>query len=89
MVTDSTDEEKKRPRKIAAPLVARLSASASSKAMIVRTGTIISVTWKVLPHRLVEHRVGAEAGVIVEADEMAVAERVGAVEAEQMPRISG
>ena len=48
MVTDSTADEKKIPRMTAAPLPARLSASASSSAMIVSGGTIIRVTTNVL-----------------------------------------
>ena len=47
IVTDSTAEEKKIPRKIAAPFVARLSASASASASTVNSGTIISVTTNV------------------------------------------
>jgi hypothetical protein len=48
IVTDSTEEEKKRPRKIAAPRVALLRARARSKAMIVSGGTISSAYLKVL-----------------------------------------
>ena len=48
IVTDSTADEKKMPRNIAAPLLARLSASASTSASTVSAGTIISVTSNVL-----------------------------------------
>ncbi len=48
MVTDRTEEEKKTPLKIAAPRVARLSASASARASTVRSGTIIKARAKVL-----------------------------------------
>ncbi len=48
MVTESTADEKKIPRTIAAPRLARLSASASNSATAASGGTIIKVTTKVL-----------------------------------------
>ncbi len=48
MVTDRTADEKKIPRKIAALLLARLSAIARASAMTVSGGTIINVTSNVL-----------------------------------------
>ena len=47
IVTDRTADEKKIPRKIAALRLARLSAIASARAIIVSGGTIIKVTSKV------------------------------------------
>src|SRR4051794_39073545 len=48
IVTDSTADEKKTPRRTAAVLLARLSAMASANARTVSAGTIIKVTSNVL-----------------------------------------
>ena len=82
IVTDSTAEEKKMPRNTAAPLLARLSASASSSAIDGQRRHDHQRHLERVDQRRAEDRIVGQPHIIAGADEMAGAEQVDLVEAE-------
>ena len=89
MVTDSTEEEKKMPRKIAAPRVAPVERQREQQRDHGQRRHDHQRQHEGVDQRLAEDRIGEQPGIIVEPDELPAAEQVDAVEAEPMPRSSG